>query len=210
MATAAPEAAHSNDASSSSVVAGALRLLLLGATLGSFMDGFHTYGGATSYPKPVALRMAWWTPALFAIAYALLGFTYRANETEPTKQTRAQAILGATIFTALYFSSGFLPAPNVAKVAVLLVGAGVLFAFFDRSRAAIVTGVLAAFIGPSFEVLLVHLGLFSHLQPDFFGIPIWLPALYFASGPGLGGLMSRVLGEGAPRFLRSARLGRAN
>ncbi len=174
---------------------GLARLFVFGATVGSFLDAFHTHGGATSYPHPVFFAMAWWTPPLFGAAYALLALTYRQNEPRPRVAIRpARAALGFVVFAALYFASGFLPPVNGVKLAVLLVGAGLLFAFVDRSRAALVTGVVSAFLGPAFEVALVRAGVFMHLQPDFLGIPMWLPALYLASGPGVGGLASLLLG----------------
>jgi hypothetical protein len=139
--------------------------------------------------------MAWWTPPLFGVAYALLALTYRQGEPRPVVAIPpARAGIGFVAFAALYFASGFLPAANGVKLTVLLVGAALLFAFVDRSRAALVTGVISAFVGPAFEVVLVRTGVFLHLQPDFLGIPMWLPALYLASGPGVGGLASLLLG----------------
>src|SRR5262249_33137322 len=140
--------------------------------------------------------MAWWTPPLFGAAFVLLGVGYalarRARDAAPRG---ARAASGFTLFAALYFASGFMPVSNAVKLAVLLVGAAVLFAAFDRSRAALVAGLASAIGGPAFEVFLVHIGAFAHLQPDFLGIPMWLPALYLASGPGLGPLAFATLGR---------------
>jgi hypothetical protein len=171
------------------------RLFVFGAVFGSFFDGFHTFGGATAYASPVALRMAWWTPPLFGGAFVLLGLVYAAARRDGDPAAR-NALAGFAAFGALYFSSGFLPASNAVKLAVLLAGAAGLFAFVDRSRAALVTALAASVAGPGFEVVLVHLGVFAHLQPDFAGVPVWLPGLYFASGPGVGPL-SRLLVRGA-------------
>lgn len=174
---------------------GLARLFVFGATVGSFLDAFHTHGGATLYPHPVFFAMAWWTPPLFGAAYVLLALTYRQNEPRPRVPIpTGRAALGFVFFAGLYFASGFLPPANGVKLAVLLLGAGLLFAFVDRSRAALVTGALSALLGPAFEVVLVRAGVFLHLQPDFLGIPMWLPALYLASGPGVGGLASLLLG----------------
>lgn len=169
-------------------------LAAFGATLGSVLDGFHTWSGTTSYPSPIALRMAWWTPLLFAVAYASLGslFTFlRARDPSPGPSGR-RAILGFAGFTALYFASGFLPASNAVKLIVLLAGAVSAYLLVDKSPAAIVAGLVASAIGPLTEVTLVSLGAFTHLQPDFAGIPMWLPALYLASGPA-GGPFARWL-----------------
>lgn len=173
---------------------GLLKVALVGATLGSVMDAFHTYGGATSYPEPVLLRAAWWTPLIFAIAYLSIALVYVPMQwlfKSPLPNGKQQ-FGGVVFFAGLYFASGFLPFENPAKVLVLLTGALGLFAFVDRSRAAIVCGVAGAFIGPATEIILTKLGLFAHLQPDFLRIPMWLPSLYFASGPGLGGFLAHL------------------
>lgn len=51
---------------------------------------------------------------------------------------------------------------------------------------------VAAFFGPVSEVLLSRAGVFRHLHPDFLGIPVWLPALYLASGPSFGQFARKV------------------
>jgi hypothetical protein len=179
---------------------GLARVFLLGAVLGSVADGFHTYGGATRYATTIGLRMAWWTPLLFGLAYVTSGALYaRAARVDDARPRLSRAVAGYAAFSALYFSSGFLPAPNAVKLVVLLAGAAALFALVDRSRAAIVTACAAAVIGPSFEIALVHLGAFRHLGADFAGIPMWLPGLYFASGPGLGPLAATLLDGPADR-----------
>jgi hypothetical protein len=43
-------------------------LAILGATVGSALDGIHTWTGTTWYPHPVFLRTAAWTPLIFAAA----------------------------------------------------------------------------------------------------------------------------------------------
>ena len=98
-------------------------------------------------------------------------------------------------FAALYFATGFLPVENPAKALVVVTGALLLFAYVDRSKAAIACAIAGAFIGPTTEIILTHLKLFAHLQPDFAGIPLWLPTLYFASGPGLGGFLAGLAGD---------------
>lgn len=169
-------------------------LALLGATVGTVLDGFHTWSGTTSYPSPVFLKAAWWVPLLFGVAFASLGSLFsilRARDRRPAPSPRA-ALLGFVAFAALYFASGFLPAPNAVKLAVLLGGGAAAWWLVDRSPAAILTGIAAAIAGPLTEITLVHIGAFSHLQPDFAGIPMWLPALYFASGPA-GGPFARFV-----------------
>jgi hypothetical protein len=158
-------------------------MALFGAVVGSILDGFHTHSGTTRYPDPWIWQMAWWTPLIFAGAYLALGLAYEVGATwagRPIGSSRWQEMLG---FCGLYFLSGYLPASNPIKLAMLVAGGLTLWAIRDRSPATLAVGLLSAVLGPATEIALVHYGVFSHLQPDFAGIPMWLPGLYFASAP---------------------------
>jgi hypothetical protein len=92
----------------------------------------------------------------------------------------------AAAFSLLYAASGYLPVSNPAKLIVLLLGGGALWIATGRNPLTLVLGIASAVLGPATEFVLVHLGVFRHLQPDVLGIPIWLPALYLASAPWRG------------------------
>lgn len=150
------------------------------------MDGFHTFGGVTSYPGALLLRAAWWTPLIFALVYVLIAMVFAAlvrNEAAPSRG----AIFGALIiFGALYAMTGFAPLSTWFK-AILLLLAWVALWFLSRwSRAALAVGLIGALLGPLAEIALVQLGLLRHHPADFLGIPLWLPALYLCCGAGLG------------------------
>lgn len=156
----------------------------------------HTFGGATEYTHPFVLRTAWWVPFLFASAYGFGGFLYavayeKLRGTAPVRSWRVLS-LGVVAFAALYAISAFAPMSNLAKTVALLVGAIALFAWLDRTLVgALLTGA-AAICGPLTEIYLSRIGAFRHLRPDFLGIPLWLPALYLASGPSFGQFARRV------------------
>jgi hypothetical protein len=166
----------------------ALILFAIGATAGSALDAIHTHSGTTVYTSPIrwAFDMAWWTPPLFGLAGLSIGISYplmkrlRGVECAPVHPVSrvAMAFVG---FVALYFVSGFLPASNPVKLAVLAAGTLALGATMARTRMAFALAALAALAGPLTEIILVSQNTFRHLQPDFAGIPMWLPALY-ASG----------------------------
>ena len=162
----------------------------LGATVGSALDAIHTHSGTTVYATEIGLKMAWWTPPLFGLAGLGTGIGYPLLELR-TKQrlvvaTWSAALSAFALFVGLYFVSGYLPASNPIKLAVLTIGACVLYAFFARSKIALVLALVAAIVGPLVEITLISQGAFRHLQPDFFGIPIWLPALYASGSLGFG------------------------
>lgn len=169
-----------------------LILFVFGATVGVLLDALHTFSGTTEYAHPVLLRTAWWAPLLFANAYGLGGFLYAVGYRRlggpPSVRTYRELAAGLVAFAALYAVSAHLPAPNVGKLFVLFAGAIALWWRLDGRRIGAMLACVAAIAGPLTEIVLTHLGLFRHLQADILGIPIWLPALYLASGPSFGQL----------------------
>ena len=187
--------------------AGLARAALFGAVVGTLLDGAHTWSGTTAYPDPVMWRAAWWAPLTFALAYALEAslYTWARQRSGRPPVTAAVRWTCAAVFAGLYVASGFLPVSNPAKLAVLLAGAGALWAATDRTPQTLAVAAAAAVIGPGTEITLVHLGLFAHLQPDVWGIPLWLPALYLASAPGVGPLLGWLgAGQAGPAAARLA------
>ena len=172
-------------------------LLLFGATVGTLLDAMHTFGGITEYMHPFVLSTAWWVPFLFMSAYGFGGYLYAVGHRQ-LKGPEAvpewgPAIAGVGAFAALYAVSAFLPASNVAKLAIVLAGAMGLWFALDRSRQGIALACVAAFFGPLTEFMLWRAGMFRHRQPDLMGVPMWLPALYLASGPSFGQFARRVM-----------------
>jgi insulin-induced protein INSIG len=180
----------------------AIVLFVLGATVGSALDGIHTHSGTTAYAHEIVWRMAWWTPFVFGFAGVGIGLGYSLVERRTRRPvapdaTWTGALAGFGLFALLYFASGYLPVSNTSKLVVLGAGVLVLFVGTARTRVALVLACVAAVLGPAFEVMLVALGAFRHLQPDALGIPVWLPALYAAGSFGFG-----VLGNKIERALR--------
>jgi hypothetical protein len=174
-----------------------LLLIAFGATAGTLLDALHTFSGTTEYTSPFVLRTAWWVPLLFASAYGVGGFLYavahRRLRGPASLRSGRELAIGLVIFAALYAASAYLPASNVAKTIVLTAGAVSLWLWLDRSFQGLALATVAAIAGPVTEIALIRLGLFRHRQPDFLGIPMWLPALYLASGPSFGQLSRLVL-----------------
>jgi hypothetical protein len=182
----------------------AARLALLfacGAVLGSIFDGFHTFGGATAYPSPVLLRMAWWTPLLFGAAGLGIGLSHADLDRRlrrPPRPLSDRAVAGGLVYFGLfYFMSGFLPTANSARLALLALGFLVLWLLLDRSWQGLALAAMTAVIGCSVEVMLTGAGAFQHLRPDLLGIPAWLPALYMLASLAVGNLGRRLLGASA-------------
>jgi hypothetical protein len=176
-------------------------LFAFGAVTLSFFDGFHTHSGATSYPSPWLWQMAWWVPLEFGFVTAAGGLFYaRAYRGlgGARATSRGAVAVSFALFAAAYWASGYLPVANAAKCAVV----GAMFVtgwcVSDRTWQGLVLSGVAAVGGPITEITLSHFGLFAHLRADFWGIPMWLPFLYLASGPAIGQL-ARIVFEDEPK-----------
>jgi len=165
--------------------AGLGRVAVVGALLGSVMDGFHTHGGVTRYPDPVWAKAAWWTPLVFAGAYVAIALVYGWARPGPSGRDGRAKGGAVVLFGGLYAMTGFAPVADGWKVLGLLAGAGLLWRRFDGSRGGVAGGLAGAVTGPAIEWGLVRAGLFEHVGSPG-GVPAWLPVLYLASGAGLG------------------------
>lgn len=173
-----------------------LWLFLLGATLGSFMDGFHTYSHTTAYTNPVFLKMAWWVPLLFGSAYVFIGVSHVDfyKFFKPKKEFLGwdRVILSFFLFALVYFASAFLHTENSFKVILLYSSAILIWMFFSGNWQGILLAVLTGLAGSSVEILLSHYKTFSYLQPDIWGIPYWLPSLYMCGSIAGGNLVRKL------------------
>jgi hypothetical protein len=187
-----------------------LYLFLFGATVGSLLDGFHTHSGTTLYTPELIWKAAWWTPFLFGMAGLSIGVSYqlvgkwfgRGRAIVSPEPTWSQLGIVLAFFSILYFASGYLPASNAIKLAVLVIGSLILFVVFARrSPLALGVAIITAFVGPMVEVILIALGAFKHLQPDIWGVPIWLPALYAAGSFTMGLIGLKIILSSGERSL---------
>jgi hypothetical protein len=168
-------------------------LFAFGAVAGSLLDALHTHSGTTEYAHVSFFAMSAWTPLIFGLVGLAVGASYpvaqRLTGRSPGKAlTWAQAWLGFAIFAALYAASAYLPATNLAKLAVLALGAAVLFLWLAPTRVALLLALTAAAAGTLSEAALVHAGFFRYTRPDLLGVAMWLPALYAAGSVAFGGV----------------------
>jgi hypothetical protein len=165
----------------------------VGATLGSALDAIHSHFGAISYTHPVVAKAAWWVPLLFALAYAG-GIARPLLAREEPRPPPWKVALGMGLFIAAYWLT---VAPWSTSVRCALLGAIFVasWASCDRTRLGLVLAALAAVLGPSVEIALVHAGVFVHHEVLVFGIPAWLPLLYLSAAVGLGGLARWLAAE---------------
>jgi len=87
---------------------------------------------------------------------------------------------------------------------VLLTAAVATWAAFDRTPQGALMAALTAACGPAVEVALINaLHLYDYSAPQVLGVPTWIPWVYAAGSPAVGGLGRRVWAT-----LREQRAGR--
>jgi hypothetical protein len=157
----------------------------LGACLGTLLDGIHAYGDVLSYPNPAFGRWAWFVPVEFGLVGAGAGLAVpwleRLAKAPPTLTwSLAQRLVELLLFTTLYVLTA------VVEEAVLLAVAFATLALVRIARREApgdwIYALIAAVLGPAVEAVLAALGAFDYANPDFAGIPIWLPTLWANGG----------------------------
>ena len=143
---------------------------------------------------PTDPSAAWAAPLLLGAPVSVawwLSARGRARLRGPaTGAALARALLATSV---LYAASGLLPATNASKLVLLVVSALLLFREQDGSRAGAALLAAGAIAGPLAEAALIQRGLFHYRDPDFLGVPMWLPGLYACLMPALGQLTRRAI-----------------
>lgn len=167
-------------------------LLLVGATIGTLLDGAHTHTNTIQYASPVFWLAAWWTPLVFANGSLMTGLSRPLAEKiwhkAFLKPSWREVIACNGLFYLAYILSGYLPWSVVVKTGVLIFIWILMWVVFDRTFLGLGLSVLTAVIGPLFERGLVELELFWYVEPNFFGVTSWLPVLYAIAALGSGKL----------------------
>lgn len=167
----------------------AATVALLGAGIALAGDACHVASGTTAYDVdgiPTVWRSAVWFPV--AVGLGVLGAAWVADRSgfpPARRRTRADVPAGAAAVLALYALTAVLRHQD-PTVSVVLTGslAVLVWAWWDPSRGALLTGLAAAVLGPLAEIAVGAAGL-AHYADDadgLFGVAPWLPCLYFAAG----------------------------
>ena len=161
--------------------------VLLGAVLGTMLDSIHAYGDVLSYPHPQLGRLAWFVPLEFGLVGLLAGLLAPALERRfagagAPAWSLSERLAELALFAALYFLTTLVSGDWAIALAIALAGLALTRLLVTRSRADVPYVLLAAVLGPAAEALLTALGVFDYADPDFAGIPVWLPALWANGG----------------------------
>lgn len=193
--TDAPHDSSRTDAAS----VGAVALVALAIGLAcTALDALHVASGTLVYAHPGSLHQPLWVAPQFIalITVTLLALRwFPLVEAHPDLADR-QVFIDAAVMGGLYAASSLIGAHGWLGALVFL---AVWLARLVRRPGrvdVVVLSVLAAIIGPAYEVLLIHLGAFHYAHPTVLGVPLWLPMLYLNAGPLLQSLRVRLAGRG--------------
>jgi hypothetical protein len=165
----------------------AVFLFVLGAAAALVGDHSHIVTGTTEYLSD-AVPFVWSSPLWFPILVGAATVSIaelrlhlpaaRAAITARQGLAGVAAVLGIYVTTALVHSGPAVPVNTLVYALAVITWC----ALGDRYGA--VCGGIAAVVGPAVEAVIAAAGLARYAQDSdaLFGVPPWLPALYFAFG----------------------------
>lgn len=190
----------------------------LSAPLGTLLDNYHGLFGVLEYNPSfssvvmttwqegqVWLKTSLWTPALFAIAGAVMSYlTFRFDRIPWPSGLAASSspppwpiiFCAIAFFSLQYYLSGLLDheGVEVAVIHLVLASQAVLGLFaFDRSPSGLLLGLATATAGPLVEIALVNLThAYHYVHADAFGVCSWIPWVYLMGAPAVGNLARAI------------------
>jgi hypothetical protein len=158
---------------------------VLGAVVGTLLDGIHAYGDVLSYPHPAFGRWAFFVPLEFGLLGALAGMLAPALERfggARSSFAAGERIRELAVFACLYLATAIVGDDWSVALALALTALALTRLGRWSARGDWVYVLLAAAIGPAGEALMSALGAFEYRHPDVAGVPIWLPPLWANGG----------------------------
>jgi Protein of unknown function (DUF2878) len=156
------------------------------------------------YPHAALGQLGWFVPLEFGLAgvAAALGVSLLEGLFGPglaPAWTAWERLREVFLLAGLYVTSvGANGASNVAfAVALLALLAGRLA--FAPVRGDWAFALAAAIAGPATEAVIHALGAFDYTEPDFLGLPIWLPALWANGGLAIRRLFGPLARSAVPQ-----------
>lgn len=185
--------------------------LFLGLVMGTGFDAFHVFTKTASYcniPKIPGLDVAIYVPFEFMAAGALVGMVRPVWDSRfggPKSRLSVWAAIGGLLFlSAAWAGSGAISRicwvganvpdppvctgdPNNFFFIVLLSAGGAFWYWLDRTTEGIVVAFFTGGMGVGIELALIHLSkTYGYTHGDLFGVPSWLPGLYFIAAGSIG------------------------
>jgi hypothetical protein len=161
-----------------------IAVLFAGGGIGlALCDQIHVQTGVLSYEAGGYFGQAWWVPLQFGVAALAIcagAWPFARRLAPPSAEVLT---IGAAWFVAAYAASGVFDRwPYALAAAFVVTWAGRVAV--ARHRAALTAfSLLLAAGGTGAEALLSAAGTFDYADPDFLGLPAWLPGLYLHGAP---------------------------
>lgn len=148
------------------------------------------------------LKTASWVPLLFGFAgFLMSGIVLIADNILKTREETMtpswpKVLYGISLFSGQYYLSGLLSHASMSSSSIddiMKIIAFLGFIILDRSRAGLFLAVSTAIGGPLAEIFLINYPhLYQYTTSDLYGIPIWIPWIYFLGAPAVGNLARRL------------------
>jgi hypothetical protein len=165
----------------------AVFLFVVGAVASLIGDHSHVATGTTEYLSD-AVPFVWSSPVWFPLLVALATISVAELRLHMpglrTAVSARQGLAGVVAVVGIYVTTALVhTAPPVPANALIYALAVITWCVLGDRWGAI-CGVLAAVVGPVVEAVIAAAGLARYADDSdaLFGVPPWLPALYFAFG----------------------------
>ena len=167
---------------------GVMLLAGIGAIISTLCDKFHVMTNTLSYPNPFLFGQAWWVFPIFMLAFAAMALGYlKLIEYLPKSIDRSHSVTpcnseefiqSSLMYALIYLLSGF--ASHFPILLCVLFYVSYLFRLASSHDRAfmLILSCLLALAGTLSEASLMAMDKAHYTQPDFLGVPGWLPALY--------------------------------
>lgn len=160
------------------------------------------------YARPEFMGISWWSPVGFGVgtAFAILLFVtldrmlHFQIDYQGGKLVLEYLLL-AMVYTLILLFRG---SPYLLSLGLLLLM--VLRLIFFHQSWDVLTFLIGACVGPTLELVLTNLNLYFFTEPDFLGMPYWLPLLWGAVALALRRLSWIISPPPAPANLYSVKL----
>ena len=181
-----------------------------GAVIGTLCDSLHVLNGVEIYPEfegyPFMFRSGqpFWVPILMGSATVVIAWMHLWTDrwlregyarVLPGYRSLRWWLPGLGFAIAAWLGSGFLPLQGLVTDLVLASAGLFLWASLDRTPPGLLQAGLTAIGGVLVEGFLSDVGAFGYapLAQGPWGVPSWLPWIYFGFSPVIGGLARRLV-----------------
>ena len=166
-----------------------LKLALLGGLLCTLCDGFHVHTGTLRYPFPLAglpVPQAWFVLPLFCVVFYVLSVVFRVAAASALPRgsfTTSTCDAGTACSTLTGFAFTYILTGYANReprlLAMLLFSSAALRLWTTRDRPFMLCAAIALAVGGVLtESGISALGHMFYREPEVFGTPVWLAALY--------------------------------